>query len=159
MGDDEAGTATAVREHRDAATPIVRTHGGRIVKTMGDGVLIEFPSVVSAVECAIAIQELMVERAGIAAITLGDDQAAEVWLRRSIEINRNFSPSHYFLAAALANLGAMREAKDAVDAALLLNRDFTIARYRIGVLSDNPTYLARRERIIDGMRKAGLPEQ
>jgi class 3 adenylate cyclase len=35
MGDDEAGTATAVREHRDAATPIVRTHGGRIVKTNG----------------------------------------------------------------------------------------------------------------------------
>jgi TolB-like protein/class 3 adenylate cyclase/Flp pilus assembly protein TadD len=62
MGEDEAGTARAVREHREAATPIVRSHGGRIVKTMGDGVLLEFPSVVAAVECAIAIPKLMVER-------------------------------------------------------------------------------------------------
>ena len=62
MGEDEAGTARAVREHREAATPIVASHGGRLVKTMGDGVLLEFPSVVAAVECAIAIQKLMVER-------------------------------------------------------------------------------------------------
>src|SRR6202789_1964713 len=62
MGDDEAGTALAVREHRDAARPIVAGLGGRIVKTMGDGLLLEFPSVVAAVECAVAIQKLMVER-------------------------------------------------------------------------------------------------
>ena len=62
MGEDEAGTARAVKEHRDAARPILAGLGGRIVKTMGDGVLLEFPSVVAAVECAIAIQKLMVER-------------------------------------------------------------------------------------------------
>jgi TolB-like protein/class 3 adenylate cyclase len=62
MGEDEAGTARAVREHREAARPIVADHGGRIVKTTGDGLLLEFPSVVAAVECAIAIQTLMVER-------------------------------------------------------------------------------------------------
>src|SRR5271170_5742724 len=62
MGEDEAGTARAVREHRDAARPIVTGRGGRIVKTMGDGLLLEFPSVVDAVECAVAIQKLMVER-------------------------------------------------------------------------------------------------
>ena len=62
MGEDEAGTARAVREHRDAARPLVATHGGRIVKTMGDGLLLEFPSVVDAVQCAVAIQQLMVER-------------------------------------------------------------------------------------------------
>ena len=62
MGEDEAGTARAVREHREAARPIVAGLGGRIVKTMGDGLLLEFPSVVAAVECAIAIQKLMVER-------------------------------------------------------------------------------------------------
>ena len=61
MGEDEAGTARAVREHREAARPIVADHGGRIVKTTGDGLLLEFPSVVAAVECAIAIQKLMVE--------------------------------------------------------------------------------------------------
>ena len=62
MGEDEAGTARAVRERREAARPIVADHGGRIVKTTGDGLLLEFPSVVAAVECAIAIQKLMAER-------------------------------------------------------------------------------------------------
>ena len=62
MGEDEAGTARAVSEHRDAARPIVAGYGGRIVKTTGDGLLLEFPSVVAAVECAIAIQSLMAER-------------------------------------------------------------------------------------------------
>ncbi len=62
MGEDEAGTARAVREHRDAARPIVAGHGGRTVRTIGDGLLLEFPSVIAAVECAIAIQKLMVER-------------------------------------------------------------------------------------------------
>jgi TolB-like protein len=62
MGEDEAGTAKIVRERREAATPIVRSFGGRVVKTTGDGVLLEFPSVVAAVECAIAIQKMMLER-------------------------------------------------------------------------------------------------
>ncbi len=62
MGEDEAGTARAVGERREAARPIVASHGGRIVKTTGDGLLLEFPSVVAAVECAIAIQRLMAER-------------------------------------------------------------------------------------------------
>jgi TolB-like protein/class 3 adenylate cyclase/Flp pilus assembly protein TadD len=62
MGEDEAGTARAVKEHRDAARPILAALGGRIVKTMGDGLLLEFPSVVAAVEGAIAIQKLMAER-------------------------------------------------------------------------------------------------
>jgi adenylate cyclase len=48
MGEDETGTAHAVREHREAVRPIITTHGGRIIKTMGDGLLLEFPSVVAA---------------------------------------------------------------------------------------------------------------
>src|SRR5215472_10884026 len=67
MGEDEAGTAQALREHSAAAEPLVAKHGGRIVKTTGDGVLIEFGSVVGAVECALALQQLAAERnAGIA---------------------------------------------------------------------------------------------
>jgi TolB-like protein/class 3 adenylate cyclase/lipoprotein NlpI len=62
MSEDEAGTAKMVRGRREAATPIVRSFNGRLVKTMGDGVLLEFPSVVAAVECAIAIQKMMAER-------------------------------------------------------------------------------------------------
>ncbi len=56
MGEDEAGTAQSVRESREAAAPIIAAHGGRMFKTMGDGFLVEFPSVVSAVECALALQ-------------------------------------------------------------------------------------------------------
>jgi adenylate cyclase len=62
MEDDEVGTARMLREHRAAADPLVAEHGGRIVKTTGDGVLIEFPSVVGAVQCAVALQELAAER-------------------------------------------------------------------------------------------------
>jgi len=60
MGTDEAGTARALREYRATLDPIVARYGGRIVKTAGDGVLLEFPSIVSAVECALAFQNLMV---------------------------------------------------------------------------------------------------
>jgi class 3 adenylate cyclase len=62
MGLDEAGTAQALREHRSGADPLITQHGGRIVKTTGDGILIEFGSVVSAVECALALQRLAAER-------------------------------------------------------------------------------------------------
>jgi len=62
MGIDEAGTARTLHEHRAAVDPIVAHHGGRIVKTTGDGVLLEFPSIVAAVDCAVAVQNLMRER-------------------------------------------------------------------------------------------------
>src|ERR1700722_17718343 len=62
MGLDEAGTARILREHRVAADALVAKHGGRIVKTTGDGVLVEFLSVVDAIECAVAVQSVMAER-------------------------------------------------------------------------------------------------
>src|SRR6516162_7482687 len=62
MGLDEAGTAQAVHEHRVAADPRIAEHGGRVFKTTGDGILIEFASVVGAVECALALQHLAAER-------------------------------------------------------------------------------------------------
>jgi adenylate cyclase len=62
MGADEVGTVQALREHRSAADPLIAQHGGRVVKTTGDGVLIEFGSVVGAVECALALQRLAAER-------------------------------------------------------------------------------------------------
>jgi adenylate cyclase len=64
MGLDEAGTAKLLREHRAAIDPILARHGGRIFKTTGDGVLVEFPSIVAAVESALAVQKLMAERNG-----------------------------------------------------------------------------------------------
>ena len=58
MGADEVGTVEALREHRSAADPLIAQHGGRVVKTTGDGLLIEFGSVVGAVECALGLQRL-----------------------------------------------------------------------------------------------------
>src|SRR6266481_1803757 len=66
MGLDEVGTAGILREHRAVSDALVAKHGGRIVKTTGDGLLLEFPSVVDAVECAVAVQAVMAARnAGI----------------------------------------------------------------------------------------------
>jgi TolB-like protein len=62
MGLDEVGTARILREHRKVTDALVAKHGGRLVKTTGDGVLLEFPSVVDAVECAVAMQAVMAER-------------------------------------------------------------------------------------------------
>lgn len=63
MGIDEAGTVAALREvWQETFNPAVTARHGRIVKMMGDGALVEFPSVVSAVECAAAIQRAMGQR-------------------------------------------------------------------------------------------------
>jgi adenylate cyclase len=62
MGADEAGTHAAFKAHRSAIYPIILNHGGRVVKNTGDGFLLEFPSIVGAIESAIAMQALMAER-------------------------------------------------------------------------------------------------
>jgi adenylate cyclase len=63
MGEDETGTLTRLRAlRRELIDPKIAEHKGRIVKTTGDGILIEFPSVVEAVACALAIQRGMSER-------------------------------------------------------------------------------------------------
>jgi len=62
MGADEAGTHAAFKAHRSAVYPVILNHGGRIVKNTGDGFLLEFPSIVGAIESAIAMQTLMAER-------------------------------------------------------------------------------------------------
>jgi adenylate cyclase len=63
MGQDEAGTLARLRAHRrELIDPKIAEHKGRIVKTTGDGLLVEFPSVVEAVACAVAVQRGMAER-------------------------------------------------------------------------------------------------
>ena len=63
MGLDEAGTLQALLAHRsELISPLADSHGGRIVKTTGDGALLEFPSVIAAVEFAVAAQTGMRER-------------------------------------------------------------------------------------------------
>jgi adenylate cyclase len=60
MGTDEVGTLNALKEHRrERVDPAIARHNGRIVKTTGDGLLVEFASVVDAVGCAVAVQRAM----------------------------------------------------------------------------------------------------
>jgi adenylate cyclase len=63
MGEDEEGTLTRLKaRRRELIDPKTAEHRGRIVKTTGDGLLIEFPSIVEAVSCALAVQRAMAER-------------------------------------------------------------------------------------------------
>jgi adenylate cyclase len=63
MGADEEGTLEALKAiRRELSDPKVREHRGRIVKTTGDGLLVEFASVVDAVRCAVEVQRAMAER-------------------------------------------------------------------------------------------------
>jgi tetratricopeptide (TPR) repeat protein len=97
--------------------------------------------------------------AGLAKFYSGRDEEGVVWLSRSIELNPNAPNAHFYFAAALGRLGRLEEARDAARAGLQLNPGFTIGRLRSSAFSDNPVYLAGRERVYDGLRKAGLPEE
>jgi hypothetical protein len=70
------------------------------------------------------------------------------------------SVAHFNLAAALARLGELGEARATVQAGLALDPSFTIRRFldAINARSDNPTFLAGSDRTIEGMRMAGVPE-
>ena len=99
--------------------------------------------------------------AGLAKLHLGSWEQAVAWFRRTIEANRNFPHAYFWLAAALAQLGRLDEARSAVKAGLALNPTYTISRASAlwTAMSDDPTYLAELGPIFEGMHKAGLPEQ
>ncbi len=72
MAEEEAGTLAALKAHRaDIFDPLVAKHKGRIVKLMGDGVLVEFASVVNAVQCGIAIQQELSEIDSLIKLRIG----------------------------------------------------------------------------------------
>jgi adenylate cyclase len=56
MGEDEAATVRTITVYRELMTTLIQQHRGRVVDSRGDNLLAEFPSVVEAVQCAIAIQ-------------------------------------------------------------------------------------------------------
>jgi TolB-like protein/tetratricopeptide (TPR) repeat protein len=95
---------------------------------------------------------------GFAKMQLNLDTEAVVWLRRGLDANRNYVIAHFILAAVLARLGALDQARAAVQGGLALDPNFTVRRFRAIALSDHPAYLAMRVRIYEGMRLAGIPE-
>ena len=105
-------------------------------------------------------------RSKISSGELRDDMSADSSMvresiRRSIEANRNLAHAHFTLAAALAQLGQLDEARSAVKAGLVLDPAFAVSRLRtnLAARSDNPTFLAQLEPLLEGMRKARVPEQ
>jgi tetratricopeptide (TPR) repeat protein len=94
----------------------------------------------------------------VAKLQLGADTEAVAWLRRSIEANRSYPLAHFLLAAALALIGQLDQARAAAQAGLTLDPTFTIRRFRFNSPSDNPTFLLKRQRLYEGMRIAGVPE-
>ena len=99
--------------------------------------------------------------AGLAKLHIGSYEQAVAWCRRGIEANRNYPAIYFHLATALAQLGRLDEARSAVKAGLALNPTYALSHARVtrAARSDDPTYLAQLERIFEGMRKAGVPEQ
>jgi len=81
------------------------------------------------------------------------------WTRSdgSARERRSINP-HFHLAAALALLGRVEEARTAAQTGLAFDPSFTIRRFQRNLSSDNQTFLAKRERIYEGMRLAGVPE-
>jgi Flp pilus assembly protein TadD len=86
---------------------------------------------------------------GVATIYLGRCEKAIVWLRRSVEANRNNPLSHVFLAARSAVLGRMDEARAAARAGIALDPQLTIGRFR-AVIGRGDPLLFRWPRYLDG---------
>ena len=95
---------------------------------------------------------------GLGKLSINADLEALDWFRRSLEANRNHALSHFHFAAALALVGDLKEARAIAEAGLALDPGFTIRRWRINAKGGNPIYLARRQRFLEGLRLAGVPE-
>jgi class 3 adenylate cyclase/TolB-like protein len=94
---------------------------------------------------------------GLAKLYLGADEEAAQLFRQSIDASRNYPLNYFYNGAALALLGRRDEAEAEMKAGLALAPNFTVARFRAGVESDNPVYLKQRERVIAGLEQAGAP--
>jgi class 3 adenylate cyclase/TolB-like protein/Flp pilus assembly protein TadD len=95
---------------------------------------------------------------GLADLHLGRLDEAVDRLRKAIELAPNLEIPYFYLAAALALQGRRREAVEACAIGRRLAPNFRIRKCRAEVQSDNPVFLAQRERVYDGLGIAGLPE-
>ena len=78
MGADEEGTHARLNEHLSALLhPEIEKHGGRLIRSAGDGILVEFASVVGAMRCAVAIQRGMITRNSVVLIDQIDRRIEE----------------------------------------------------------------------------------
>jgi len=97
--------------------------------------------------------------AGGAKVHLGKDEEALPWLRRSIDADRKSPLPLFYISACLARLGRIDEAGEELRAGLAISPSFTIKRFRTGRRSDNAKFTTQLERVVEGLRMAGAPEQ
>ena len=152
MGEDEAGTAKAVRERREAATPTVRAFGGRLVKTTGDGVLLDFQSVVAAVECAILMQKMMAER------NAALPEPKRIVYRIGVNLGDVLIEGDDILGDGV-NVAARLEGL--CEPGPSTGPLKTIAAWKAHQMSlgGDPRFVEKDERVYDGLRKAGMKEE
>ncbi|BCG04575.1 adenylate cyclase (plasmid) [Paraburkholderia sp. PGU19] len=96
---------------------------------------------------------------GAADLYLGRVDAAVEPLQKAVELHPSHNLNHFFLAAALALANREVEAAEACTAGRRVDPTFSVAKFRDLAPSNNPGFLARRERLYAGMRKAGVPEE
>ena len=98
--------------------------------------------------------------ASMAKLHSGSFEQTIGWCRPAIEANRNHPLAHFGLAAALAQLGRLDEARSAAKTGLALNPTFTVSRARAlwTATSDNAAFLTGLEPVLEALRKAGVPE-
>ena len=95
---------------------------------------------------------------GLADLHLGRLDKAVDRLRKAVELAPNHEIPYFYLAAALALQGRVNEAAEACTIGRRLAPIFCIGKCRAEVQSDNPVFLTQRERLYEGLEKAGLPE-
>ena len=95
---------------------------------------------------------------GVAYLHTGRDEEAIDWLVRAVDSNPKSAFNHLFLASALGNARRIEEARAQVAQLQQLHPGFTLAHFRAREPSDTPLFLAQRQRVYEGLRRAGMPE-
>jgi len=130
MDDDEEATVRTLTSYRNAITDLTQQFRGRVVDSPGDNILAHFSA--------------------------GRYSEASLWARKSVHRKPSWRGGHAILAASLAQLNLLEEAKEAVDNYLGHFPHETISDLRKAmVIAGKPDYVKRFE---EGLRKAGLPE-
>jgi len=142
MGADEEGTLRQLKAHRkELVDPKITEHRGRIVKTTGDGMLVEFISVVDAVRCAVDIQRAMIER------------TAQLPAERRIQFRVGINVGDIIIDGGDiygdgVNVAARLEAL--ADLAALWSRASSMTRYRTSLVSNSTTWVSSQSRTSPG---------